>query len=488
MKTERWSRVLTRAIVKPGRWATPVLVVCLGTLGLAACGNPMAPTAVPGLVADASFLSESADIVSASAVVVPMREAVLSIRASGRLEEILVAKGQEVSAGQELARVETRDLGQALSEAEAGLQAAQASLAKVKAGARPQEITTAEAALATAKAAAKAADSARQIADGNLAAAEADRDAAEGGVTIARGNSAAAQATLGSAQAALEKLLAGPSKLEIQIAERQVARAKNELYALQSQRDATYNILEGQIAASEDLVQIAELELEQLKAGARPEDIATARAQVALAQAGVQTAAGQAAQAQAQALRAAASVDIAEAQALQSQAEVESATAQVAQAQAQLDLLKAGSRQEDIAAAEAAVAQAEAAVMAARNALEDAVLRAPFAGTIGEVLVQAGELVTPQTAVIRLGDLSRLRVRTEDLGEGDVNLVRMGQPARVGIDALPNREFEGTVASIAPFASDLRGDKVYEVLIDLDLPEDSGLRWGMGTFVEIDVK
>jgi len=488
MKTERWSRVLTRAIVKPGRWATPVLVVCLVTLGLAACGNPMAPTAVPGLVADASFLSESADIVSASAVVVPMREAVLSIRASGRLEEILVAKGQEVSAGQELARVETRDLGQALSEAEAGLQAAQASLAKVKAGARPQEITTAEAALATAKAAAKAADSARQIADGNLAAAEADRDAAEGGVTIARGNSAAAQATLGSAQAALEKLLAGPSKLEIQIAERQVARAKNELYALQSQRDATYNILEGQIAASEDLVQIAELELEQLKAGARPEDIATARAQVALAQAGVQTAAGQAAQAQAQALRAAASVDIAEAQALQSQAEVESATAQVAQAQAQLDLLKAGSRQEDIAAAEAAVAQAEAAVMAARNALEDAVLRAPFAGTIGEVLVQAGELVTPQTAVIRLGDLSRLRVRTEDLGEGDVNLVRMGQPARVGIDALPNREFEGTVASIAPFASDLRGDKVYEVLIDLDLPEDSGLRWGMGTFVEIDVK
>jgi len=202
----------------------------------------------------------------------------------------------------------------------------------------------------------------------------------------------------------------------------------------------------------------------------------------------VQTAAGRLAQAEAQALRAAANVSIAEAQVAQAQAKVDSTTAQVAQAQAQLELLQAGARPEDLAVAEAAVAQAEAAVMAARNALEDAVLRAPFAGTVGAVLVEAGELVTPQTTVIRLGDLSRLRVRTEDLGEGDVNLVRLGQPVRVSIDALPELEFQGTVASIAPFASERLGDKVYDVLIDLDLPADSGLRWGMGTFVEIQVK
>ena len=455
-------------------------------LALVGCGNT--PTTEPGLPAEVASFTETGDIVSASAIVVPFREAVLSIRASGRLEEVLVSEGQEVSAGQELARVEDRDLRQALSEAEAGLQTAEASLTKVKAGARPQEISTAEAALAIAQAAAQAAESAKQVAEGNLAAAEADREAAEGGVVIARGNSAAARATLSSAQAALNRLLAGPTKLEIQIAESEVARARNELYAMQSQRDATFNILEGQIAAAEELVQIAEFQLQQLKAGARSEDIAAARAQVALAQAGVQTAAGQATQAEAQALRAAANISIAEAQVGQAQAEVDRASAQVAQAQAQLDLLRAGSRQEDIAVAEAAVAQAEAAVTAARNALEDAVLRAPFEGTIGEVLVQAGELVTPQTAVIRLGDLGRLRVRTEDLGEGDVNLVRVGQPARVAIDALPDRDFQGTVASIAPFASDRLGDKVYEVLIDLELPQDSGLRWGMGTFVEIDVK
>jgi HlyD family secretion protein len=487
MKRGSQSPVPSRAAARPQPCAVCISVACLIVLVLAGCGNAIAPTPQPGLP-EVAALAETTDIVSASAIVVPFREAVLSIRASGRLEEILVSEGQEVSAGQELARVADRDLRQGLSEAEAGLQAAKASLARVKASARSQEIAAAEAALAVAEAAAKAAESAKQVAEGSLTAAEADRDAAKGGVAIARGNSAAAQATLSSAEAALSKLLAGASQLEIQIAESQVKRAKNELYALQRQRDETYNILEGQIAASEQLVQIAELQLQQLKAGARSEDIAAARAQVALAQAGVQTATGQAAQAEAQALRASANVSIAAAQVGQAQAQEESAAAQVAQAQAQLDLLRAGSRPEDIAVSEAAVAQAEAAVMAARNALEDAVLRAPFAGTIGAILAQEGELVTPQTAVIHLGDLGRLRVRTEDLGEGDVNLVRLGQPVRVTIDALPDKEFRGTVASIAPFASDRRGDKVYEVGIDIDLPGDSGLRWGMGAFVEIEVR
>ena len=52
-------------------------------------------------------------------------------------------------------------------------------------------------------------------------------------------------------------------------------------------------------------MRIAELQLQQLKAGARSgTNIAAAVAQVALAQAGVQTAAGQAKEAAAQALRA----------------------------------------------------------------------------------------------------------------------------------------------------------------------------------------
>ena len=145
-----------------------------------------------------------------------------------------------------------------------------------------------------------------------------------------------------------------------------------------------------------------------------------------------------------------------QAQVDQAQSQAESAKAQVLQAQAQLDLIQAGTRVEDLAAAEAEVARAEAAVSAARNALDDGALRAPFAGTIGEVLVDQGELVTPQVPILRLGDLTRPRVRTEDLAEGDVALVRTDQPVKVTVDALPDREFEGKVTRIVPLAIERR--------------------------------
>jgi multidrug resistance efflux pump len=355
------------------------------------------------------------EVVSAKAVVVPYKEARLSFKAAGRVQKVLVSEGQVVAAGQELAKLETRDLEQAVRQAEAGLKSMQAQLARVKAGARPEEVTLAEAA-----------------------------------VSIAQGNLAAAQATLSSAQANLDRLLAGPTRHDLEIAEKQVELAKNELWGLQKQRDVSWGVLDGQVAAAWSQVEIAQLQLEKLRAGARAEDIAIAKAQVAQAQAGVQT-----------------------------------AEAQVRQAQAQLALVKAGSRAEDIAVAEAAVAQAEATLTAARNALEDAVLKAPFAGTIGAVLTAEGELASPQMPVIRLGDLTRLQVQTEDLSEVDVSRVKVGQEVAITVDALEGKVFQGQVARIAPVATDRRGDKVYAVTLDLAVSPEAGLRWGMSAFVQI---
>jgi len=401
------------------------------------------------------------DVVSAEAVVVPCKEADLSFKAVGRVQKILVSEGEMVIAGQELARLETRDLEQAVRQAEAGLKSAQAQLAKAKAGARPEEVAAAEAAVTI---------------------AQADVRTAEIAVEIAQGNLVAAQATLRSAQASLNKLLAGPTERDLQIAEKEVELAKNQLWGLQGQRDAIggamdnfssggtqaeYEAAKGQVAAAETRVEIAQLQLEKLKAGARAEDVAIARAQVAQAQAGVQ---------------------IAEAQLAQAEAQVERAKAQLMQAQAQLDLVKAGSRIEDIAVAEAAVAQAEAALAEAKNALDDAVLKAPFDGTVGAILIDEGELVSPQIPVIRLGDLTRLRVQTEDLSEVDVNRVGVGQDAMVTVDALEGETFKAKVVRIAPVATDRRGDKVYTVILDLGVGPESGLRWGMSAFVEIKVR
>ena len=93
----------------------------------------------------------TAGVVSAKAAVVPYKKADLSFKAVGRVQEVLVSEGQVVTAGQELARLETRDLEQAVRRAEAELKAAQAQLAKAQAGARPEEVALAEAAVAIAK-------------------------------------------------------------------------------------------------------------------------------------------------------------------------------------------------------------------------------------------------------------------------------------------------------------------------------------------------
>jgi multidrug efflux pump subunit AcrA (membrane-fusion protein) len=428
------------------------------------------------------------DTVSAKGVVVPHKKADLSFKVAGRIQQILVSAGDAVVAGQELARLERRDLDQAVLQAQAGLSSAQAELAKAQAGARPEEIAAAEAVVGIAEAGVKAGEGAVEIAKGNLARAQADLESAQSAVDVAQSNQAAAQATLDSAQASLNKLLAGSTQRDIQIAQKQVDLAQNELWGYQRERDEDIPGLEGDIDVAEVTVQIAELQLAQLKDPARVEDVSMARSQVAEAKADVQTAAAQLAQSKTSVTRAQAGVQTAQAQMAQAEADLEGAKAQVDQDQAELDLLRAGTREEDIAVAAAAVSEAEVALADAQSRLDDSILKAPFNGTVGEVLVDEGELVAPEVAIIRVGDLTQLSVETEDLSEVDVHRVMVGQEATLTADALEGETFQGTVSRIAPIATDHRGDTVYTVRIDLGIGPESALRWGMSTFVEIDTQ
>jgi len=95
------------------------------------------------------------------------------------------------------------------------------------------------------------------------------------------------------------------------------------------------------------------------------------------------------------------------------------------------------------------VARAEYA--AARAALDKMTVRAPMDGTVLEVNVRVGELVSPGAtlAPLQLADLSSLCVRAE-LDERDIGSIRTGQAVSVRAAAFPGREFGGTVSTIAP--------------------------------------
>lgn len=138
-----------------------------------------------------------------------------------------------------------------------------------------------------------------------------------------------------------------------------------------------------------------------------------------------------------------------------------------------------------IAVLQAQVDQAQAADDSARAALDQAGIKAPFGGTIAQVNVNVGDFIGPGMPVVIIGDLSRLRVESDDVSDLDIGRVKLGQTANVTLDALPGKLYQGTVVSISPLANESRGYKVFAVSVDLKQGIESGLRWGMDAKIEI---
>ncbi len=158
------------------------------------------------------------------------------------------------------------------------------------------------------------------------------------------------------------------------------------------------------------------------------------------------------------------------------------------EAQGELERLLKGADEQDVEAAELEVAAAELACEEARSNLENTTLRAPFAGVVTKLDVGIGDKVSPGQVVLVLATLDRLEARTVDLVELDVAQVKVGQPAVVKVDALPDVEFAGVVREIALQAEDYRGDVVYAVAVEIAPTDtnDAPLRWGMTAMVEIE--
>lgn len=136
--------------------------------------------------------------------------------------------------------------------------------------------------------------------------------------------------------------------------------------------------------------------------------------------------------------------------------------------------------------AQARLEQAQVAVERIQAQIADATLYAPFAGTISEAPVKAGDTVAPGQPVITLATLAQLRARTKDLTELDVVRIAEGQAVTVVVEALPDVKLSGQVVRIELQAEDYRGDAVYPVTIELD-EVPAGLRWGMTALVEIEM-
>ena len=414
-------------------------------------------------------ISTGLDVVSAEGQIVPLRHANLVFQAGGEIVEILVTEGQTVQEGDVLARLDMTDIETAVQQAEAALAQTQANLTTAQAGLEAAQVglMVAELGVETAQANLELVQSPPLTQE--VALSELSIAAAEAGINLAASNRNAALNTVTDAQ--------------IASAQAQVAQSNAALNAIQTQYD---NLIENEILGpiEEDTryqVQIAQANqaaaqarLDELNAGATPAQARVAGAGVTLAQVEQDRA-----QAQLALLLAGATPERI------SQAEVAVQQAQTAVTRAELTISQAEAA---VAQAETAVLQAEASVEAAQDALDRMTLTAPFAGTIATLDLELGEVAAPGIPVGMIADFSGWLVETTDLTELDIVAVKVGLPVEIQVDALPDEVVQGTVEDIAAVSSLTRGDVTYAVTIRLQDVSDLPLRWGMTTFVDVDVE
>lgn len=118
---------------------------------------------------------------------------------------------------------------------------------------------------------------------------------------------------------------------------------------------------------------------------------------------------------------------------------------------------------------------AEAQARLAKINLDDAVIRAPFAGTLAERLVEPGEKVSPDTPVVSLVDLRQMLLEAAVPAQ-EIPSVRIGQTARFKVGGFGDRQFEGTVQRINPITAN--GSRAITIYIAVQNP-DRALKGGM---------
>jgi RND family efflux transporter MFP subunit len=118
---------------------------------------------------------------------------------------------------------------------------------------------------------------------------------------------------------------------------------------------------------------------------------------------------------------------------------------------------------------------AEAQARLAQIGLEDALVRAPFAGSIAKRLVHPGEKASPDSALVSLVDLRQM-VLEAAVPAAEIPSVRIGQTVHFNVGGFGSREFEGQVQRINPTTAD--GSRAITIYIAVANP-DRALKGGM---------
>ncbi len=133
--------------------------------------------------------------------------------------------------------------------------------------------------------------------------------------------------------------------------------------------------------------------------------------------------------------------------------------------------------------AQAQQQQAEAELSELKIRLAQAKIYAPMSGIVANRYVDVGALVSPNTPVMRIVNLSTM-VTQGNVPERNIGRLRVGNEAVIRVDAIPERGFEGRIARIAPVLD----AATRSALIEIDISNPGNvLKAEMFTRIELDL-
>lgn len=110
--------------------------------------------------------------------------------------------------------------------------------------------------------------------------------------------------------------------------------------------------------------------------------------------------------------------------------------------------------------------------------LDEFVIEAPSSGTVIEVKVEEGEIissgtstVTGGTSLMKIADLSKMLAKVK-INEVNVTQVKLGQPVEIRLDAVPGRVYHGKVVQISPQGERLNNVVTYLTTIEVQDPDE----------------
>ncbi len=362
----------------------------------------------------------------------------------GRIIELLADEGDEVNAGQILVELDKSDLLARQLELEAALATAKANLESVSAPPRPEDIAIAQAQLEQAKV---NRDGLKVVWE---AVNELVNDPKQLEAQISRG-----QARVTDAEKNLEMALVNQKRADIQ-AEAASRNQSDHAGLVQAE------VAQKQLEAARIGVDMAEVRLEGAKK--EVEHLIRMRDEPIFLKT----------------------------QANSTEAAYRQSEAAVLMAEANLTAAQADPTATDIQVAQAQVREAKSALNLVAVQLDKQTLTAPRDGLISQKMVNSGELAAPGAILMELSDIDRVDL-TVFIPENRIGEVKIGQKAKVYVDAYPGETFEGKVTFIAHEAEftprnvqtqEERVNLVFAVKITLDNP-DHRLKPGMPADAEI---